>query len=89
MKLAATLHERVRAASEAAAEHLDADGADLAIVLGSGLAAVSDRLERSRSAPYGTLPGFPETTVAGHPGRLVCGELGGRKVLVLAGRVHG
>ena len=39
--------------------------------------------------PYSSLPGFPETTVAGHPGRLVVGRWGGRKALILCGRVHG
>jgi purine-nucleoside phosphorylase len=89
MKLVATLFERVKGAAEAAAEHLDADGADVAVVLGSGLGGVADRLERPRSAPYASLPGFPETTVAGHPGRLVTGTLAGRKLLLLCGRVHG
>ena len=89
MKLAATFYDRVRAASEAAAERLDASGAEVAIVLGSGLGAVGERLEDSRSAPYATLPGFPETTVVGHPGRLIAGRLAGKKVLVLCGRVHG
>src|SRR4051812_21666204 len=89
MKLTATLHERVLAAADAAAAHLDAAGADVAVVLGSGLAAVADRLSAARSALYAVLPGFPETTVAGHPGRLVAGLVGGRKALLLCGRVHG
>jgi purine-nucleoside phosphorylase len=89
MKLVATLFERVRAAAEAAAVHLDASGADVAIVLGSGLGGVADRLQEARTAPYSSLPGFPETTVAGHPGRLVSGTLAGRKMLLLCGRVHG
>jgi purine-nucleoside phosphorylase len=58
-------------------------------VLGSGLASVADRFADARSAPYASLPGFPETTVAGHPGRIVVGTLGERKVLLLCGRVHG
>jgi purine-nucleoside phosphorylase len=89
VKLTATLFERVQGAAEAAAQHLDAEGADVAVVLGSGLGGVADRLQGARSAPYGSLPGFPETTVAGHPGRLVAGSLSGRKVLLLCGRVHG
>jgi purine-nucleoside phosphorylase len=89
MKLVATLFERVKGAAEAAAQHLDAEGADAAVVLGSGLGGVADRLAGARTAPYASLPGFPETTVAGHPGRLVTGTLSGRKVLLLCGRVHG
>jgi purine-nucleoside phosphorylase len=89
MKLAATLYDRVRAAAETAAEYIDAAEAEVAVVLGSGLAGVADKLEGARSALYAGLPGFPETTVVGHPGRLVSGTLAGRKTLLLCGRVHG
>lgn len=89
MKLGATFHDRVRSASEAVAERLDAAGAEVAVVLGSGLAAAGARLEEARSVPYSSLPGFPETTVAGHPGRLVVGHYGGRKAIIFCGRVHG
>ncbi|HET6148685.1 MAG TPA: purine-nucleoside phosphorylase [Polyangia bacterium] len=88
MKLAATLYDRVRNAAETVAEHLDAAEAEVAVVLGSGLGGIADRLHGPRSALYATLPGFPETTVAGHPGRLVAGTLAGRKMLLLCGRVH-
>jgi purine-nucleoside phosphorylase len=89
VKLVATLFDRVRGAAEAAADNLEAEGADVAVVLGSGLGGVADHLQEARSAPYASLPGFPETTVAGHPGRLVAGKLAGRKLLLLCGRVHG
>jgi len=89
MKPVASLFERVRDAARAVAEHLDGDGAEVAVVLGSGLASVADTFGATRTAPYASLPGFPETTVAGHPGRIVVGQLAGRKVLLLCGRVHG
>jgi len=89
MKPAASLFDRVRGAARAVAEHLDGDGAEVAVVLGSGLASVADKLTGARAAPYASLPGFPETTVAGHPGRIVVGKIAGRKVLLLCGRVHG
>jgi purine-nucleoside phosphorylase len=88
MRPSATLHDRIQVAAEAAAERLDAGGADVAVVLGSGLAAAAETLEDARAAPYATLPAFPETTVAGHPGRLMVGRWQGRKTLVLCGRVH-
>jgi purine-nucleoside phosphorylase len=89
MRLGESFFERVRGAAHAASEQLGLDGADVGVVLGSGLGGVADRLERSRSAPYSSLPGFPETTVAGHPGRLVAGEIAGKTALLLCGRVHG
>jgi len=88
VKPVASLFERVRGAARAVAEHLDGDGAEVAVVLGSGLASVADTFSGPRTAPYASLPGFPETTVAGHPGRIVVGQLAGRKVLLLCGRVH-
>lgn len=89
MKLLSTLYDRINAAAEAARERLDADACEVAVVLGSGLGPVADRLAEARGTPYASLPGFPETTVAGHPGRLVVGTLGGHSTLLLCGRVHG
>jgi purine-nucleoside phosphorylase len=89
MKPAASLHDRIRFAAEAAGERLDAAGVEVAVVLGSGLAAAAESLEAVRAVPYASLPGFPETTVAGHPGRLVSGNWRGHRALVLCGRVHG
>jgi purine-nucleoside phosphorylase len=89
MKLAATYYDRVLVAAQAVSERLDTTGAEVAVVLGSGLAAAAEGLAEVRTVPYASLPGFPETTVAGHPGRLLCGRWGGRKALVFCGRVHG
>jgi len=89
MKLQATLFDRVRNAAETVGEQLDAATAEVAVVLGSGLGGVADRLEGARAALYATLPGFPETTVAGHAGRLVAGSIDGHRTLLLCGRVHG
>jgi purine-nucleoside phosphorylase len=89
MKVAASFYERIRVAAEAVAEHLDATGSEVAVVLGSGLATAAERMTDTRSLLYASLPGFPETTVAGHPGRLVCGRWAGRKTLAFCGRVHG
>ena len=93
MKLGAPLFERVQAAARAVAEQLELDTPTAAVVLGSGLGGVADRLADARRVPYASLPSFPETTVAGHPGRLVAGKIGGttgdKTVLLLCGRVHG
>ena len=64
----------------------------VAAILGSGLGGFASRLQRSVSVPYGELPGFPISRVAGHAGRLVVGELpsasGPVRVALLQGRVH-
>jgi purine-nucleoside phosphorylase len=89
MKLDSTFFDRVQGAARSAGQQLGIDDADVGVVLGSGLGGVADRLEGARSVPYASLPGFPETTVAGHPGRLVAGTIAGRTALLLCGRVHG
>lgn len=61
---------------------------EVGIILGSGLGAVVDAVESGRTVPYTELPHFPVSTIEGHTGRLVCGRLGGRSVIVLQGRAH-
>ncbi|MFC1574663.1 purine-nucleoside phosphorylase [Gemmatimonadota bacterium] len=58
------------------------------LVLGSGLSGLADGLPAEVSIPFREIPGFPETGVAGHAGRLVSGTLGGRRILFQAGRFH-
>jgi purine-nucleoside phosphorylase len=59
-----------------------------AVVLGSGLGPLVERLEEPVSVPFGALPGLPPPTVTGHGGRFVAGRLEGAPVLVQAGRFH-
>jgi len=59
-----------------------------AIVLGSGLGALVDSLERPRRVPFTALPGLPAAGVPGHEGAFVAGRLSGRPVLLQAGRFH-
>jgi purine-nucleoside phosphorylase len=61
---------------------------DIAIVLGSGLGHLAERLEGARRIPYAQISGFPPTTVMGHQGELVAGTLGGKPVLAQSGRFH-
>jgi xanthosine phosphorylase len=58
------------------------------VVLGSGLGAVADAVADATVVDYADLPGFPETTVAGHGGRAVLGRIGDVPVAVLQGRAH-
>jgi len=63
-------------------------GADVAVVLGSGLGDFADHLGEAASIPYGDIPHFPASRVMGHAGKLVAGTLAGKKVLAFSGRVH-
>lgn len=61
----------------------------IAIVLGSGLGAVAERIENPIITPYAEIPHFPRSTVEGHSGRLITGMLTGVPVAMMQGRVHG
>lgn len=60
----------------------------VAIILGSGLNALAESVQKADIIPFGELPYFPVSTVQGHAGRLVIGGLEGQTVLVMQGRVH-
>lgn len=64
------------------------DTPDFAIVLGSGLGQLKDELEAIHTLDYKDIPNFPQTTVAGHGGKLIYGMLEGKKVLMMSGRFH-
>ena len=60
----------------------------VAIILGSGLGAITDGLDILATLPYRTIPHFPVSTVDSHRGALVLGNLGGTAVAVMQGRFH-
>jgi purine-nucleoside phosphorylase len=60
----------------------------VALILGSGLGGLADRVQDAVTLQYADIPGFVPATVAGHRGRLVSGRLGGRNVVVFQGRYH-
>lgn len=60
----------------------------IGIILGSGLGALGDTIEEKEVIPYKEIPGFPQSTVAGHAGNLVIGKIGGQTVAAMQGRFH-
>lgn len=61
---------------------------DVALILGTGLGSFAELLENAVTVPYSEIPGFPVSTAPHHKGQLVAGQLGGKNVVVLQGRVH-
>jgi purine-nucleoside phosphorylase len=59
------------------------------LVLGTGLGDLSATVTAEASIPYGDIPGFPRCTALGHAGRLVCGRINGKDVILMDGRCHG
>jgi purine-nucleoside phosphorylase len=58
------------------------------IILGSGLNDLADSVQNAVCISYHDLPNFPVSTVFGHAGRFVIGNLEGKPVLVMQGRIH-
>lgn len=58
------------------------------IITGSGLGALADDIEEPVSLPYAEIPRFSPTSVLGHAGELVMGQLEGREIAIMRGRVH-
>ena len=58
------------------------------IVLGSGLGSFTSEINIEKEIPYGDIPHFPTSTVEGHSGKLIFGELAGKKIVCMAGRFH-
>jgi purine-nucleoside phosphorylase len=77
-----------KAAASLIREQLGGCHPRVAIILGSGLGQLADRIERATNIPYGDIPGFPASTVVGHAGRLIAGSIEGCDVIALSGRFH-
>jgi purine-nucleoside phosphorylase len=59
-----------------------------AIILGSGLGGLADRIESPVAISYADIPGFGTSTARGHRGQLILGQLESNNVVVMAGRFH-
>ncbi len=58
------------------------------LILGSGLGALVDEIDQPTVIPYSDLPHWPRSTVQGHAGQLVGGQLENQPVLAMQGRIH-
>lgn len=60
----------------------------IGLILGSGLGVLADEIENPVTISYKDIPHFPESTVSGHKGQLVIGNLEGKQVIAMQGRFH-
>jgi purine-nucleoside phosphorylase len=58
------------------------------LILGSGLGDLADEIQSPLVVPYAEVPHMPVSTVVGHAGQFVIGELEGVPVMAMRGRVH-
>jgi purine-nucleoside phosphorylase len=81
--------ERIERAANAVRMEWGKDArADVAIILGTGLGRLGGEIEVEAVVDYVDIPGFPLSTVETHAGRLLCGRLGGKRVVAMQGRFH-
>lgn len=66
----------------------DREVPEIAIILGSGLGLMADRIQDQLVIPYAGIPNFVRSTAMGHKGNLIFGTLGGKKVMAMQGRFH-
>ncbi len=62
--------------------------AEYGIILGTGLGNLVTEIKIKHILPYNEIPNFPVSTVDGHKGQLIFGELGGKNILAMQGRFH-
>jgi len=60
----------------------------VALILGTGLGGLVEKISITQAIPYKKIPHFPHSTVEGHEGRLIFGRWAGKNILVMQGRVH-
>lgn len=65
-----------------------ADMPEIAIILGTGLGPLADMIDNRIVIPYSQIPNFPVSTVEGHSGNFIFGDLAGRRVMAMQGRFH-
>ena len=80
--------EQYRESADSIRERLGGRQPEILMILGTGLGGLGDKIKKPVYIPYGDIPNFKTTTAIGHIGRFVAGELGGRQVLVMQGRLH-
>ena len=61
---------------------------EIALVLGTGLGGVAEKIEAETIIPYEEIPGFPKTTTEHHAGKLILGTLNGKSIVAMQGRLH-
>lgn len=81
------MYERIRETAEWLRERRP-NAPQTAIVLGTGLGQLAERIEKLVCIPYADIPNFPVSTVEGHAGQLIFGRLGGKDVMAMEGRFH-
>ncbi len=80
--------ERINKAVDFLTEKTAAFKPEFGIILGTGLGALTEKIDAAYEIDYKDIPEFPVSTVAGHEGKLIFGTLSGKKIVAMKGRFH-
>ena len=80
--------EQIKATSEFIRSQIGEFVPQVGIILGTGLGGLAESIDVKYSIDYSSIPNFPVSTVEGHKGRLIFGELGSKQVVAMQGRFH-
>lgn len=80
--------EKYMQSANAVKERIGDINPEVLLILGSGLGGLADEVKNAVEMPYSEIPNFEVSTAPGHSGKLVCGKLGGKQVMVMSGRMH-
>lgn len=61
---------------------------EAAVILGSGLGGFADHIENSVAFPYEEISGMPVSSVEGHAGKLIFGQINNQNIMAFSGRFH-
>ncbi|MFP4466410.1 MAG: purine-nucleoside phosphorylase [Candidatus Goldiibacteriota bacterium] len=82
------LKEEIKKASEMIKKEISGFKPDMGIILGTGLGGLAKEINIEKEIDYERIPGFPVSTVETHSGRLLFGEMEGKKIAAMSGRFH-
>jgi purine-nucleoside phosphorylase len=84
--------EDLKGKIKAAADKIRGESKDfkpaIGIILGTGLGGLAKEIKNAKEIPYEEIPGFPLSTAESHSGKLILGEMEGKKVVAMSGRFH-
>ncbi len=80
--------EEIKKTAAHISAQIDGFQPQIGIILGTGLGDFAEQIQAKYSIEYKDIPGFPVSTVEGHKGRMIFGELEGKRVVAMQGRFH-
>lgn len=81
-------YDKISLAADTLITRLAGRAPTVGIILGSGWGSIVERAKNAVEIPYSDIPGMAVSTVPGHAGIWICGNIGGKTVLIMSGRLH-